>query len=207
MRVYHGGFALLGALLLLGSSGCALRRWMAPDAGPYHGPSAAAPFSPGTAKPGWQGPAPGPHAGLAGPGAPQGVQQASYPGAANEQFSILTQRLASLDDDRRAQGARIQHLENQLRDKDKALVQAALEIQEATAQMTKTREELQRWKLEMESLRGKLRGVERDNKTTLEAIIHTLEQFLDRERVARAQTPPLAPLGPTPLPSPLPMPK
>lgn len=186
MRAFSRGLAYIAAAALLSSSaGCVWAPWTNPDAtrSQAQGPGAP-PFTPGAAKPGWQGPSPAPAG---------GVQQASHTPPPNEQFSQMAQRLASLEDDRRVFAARAQQLENQLRDKDKALVQASVEIQEATAQIAKTREELQRWKLEMESVRGKLRNVERDNKTTLEAIIRTLEQFLEREGSRHVEAVPALP--------------
>jgi hypothetical protein len=167
-----------GALLALG--GCAFGNLFTPPPPGQQGaaPGPNAPHAPG--QPAWQGPSPG--AGAAQGTGPAGVQQASYPGAFNEQLSSLTQQLRASDDERKVWSARVKQLEGQLRDKDRALSQATFEIQEATAQVTKTREELQRWKQELEAVRGKLRSAERDNKTTLEAIIRTLEQFLERER-------------------------
>ncbi len=178
-------------LALLALGGCAFGNLFTPPAGQQgaaSGPNGAAngaangsangAHGPGQAA--WQGPPP---AGAAAQNAGgSGLQQASYPGAFNEQLSSLTQQLRASDDERKVWSARVKQLEGQLRDKDRALSQAAFEIQEATAQVGKTREELQRWKQELESIRGKLRSAERDNKTTLEAIIRTLEQFMERER-------------------------
>jgi len=102
-------------------------------------------------------------------------------GPPNEQFTLLMERLTAAEDDRKAMQARLFHLDQQLREKDQAIVQASGEVQEATKQIKHTREEIKRWKSDMETLRGKLRHVERENKETLEAIIKTLEKFLDSE--------------------------
>jgi hypothetical protein len=155
--------------------GCSWHEWFSR---PEHGatpagapPGSAAPAAP--PRPGWQPPEPTP--------VPPAVPSALTAGY-SEQLSLMGQRLAASEDDKRALTSRVKLLEQSVKDKDRALAQAALEIQEASAQIKSTREELHKWKQEMESLRGKLRNVERDNKVTLEAIIHTLEQFLDRDK-------------------------
>ena len=137
------------------------------------GAAPAPPGSTGFAQ-GWQ--TPGQQPGQGGPPLPPN------PGAHSEQISFMNQRLAASEDDKKVLQARVRQLEGQLRDKDRALAQASQDIQDTTQQIARTREELQRWKQELLNLRGKLQNVERDNKATLEAIIRTLEQFIDRER-------------------------
>lgn len=173
---------VVSATTLLGVSGCVTTPWTG-KVQEGNGPEmkhAAGPFAPGVVKPGpppgWQGPPPGPVA----PG-PGGVP---FPGN-SEQASFFTQKMADLDDERRVLATRITQLETQLREKDRALVQASFELQEATAQIGRTREDLDRWKNDMEKLRAKLRSMEKDSKVTLETIIHTLEQFFDRNPEAR----------------------
>lgn len=174
MRVSKRCFSWLCVMVLVGASGCSWSSLFVPG-GDIQAPPGM-PLSPGAAKPGWPagppGAVPGPNGGL-----PQGPQAGG-----NEQFSLMSQRMAAAEDDRKVLAARVKQLEVQLRDKDKALVQASLEIQEAATETAKAREDLQRWRQELETVRSKLRSVERDNKTTLEAIIRTLEQFLERER-------------------------
>jgi hypothetical protein len=154
--------------LVLGCCGCTIsvqpcRSWKAaPDAIPgdptYGVPAAArAPVPP--------------------PGLPQ-----PPPGMSSEQMALLLQRLSTSDDDRKALGARLQQLEVQLRDKDQAVVQTTYEVQESTKQMKRTRDDLVRWKQDMDGLRVKLAGMERENKVTLEAILKTLEQYVEREK-------------------------
>lgn len=172
MRAIHASILLSGMFLLAG--GCCNWRALFQPPDQHSGSAAAAaspPSSPPTAGgPGWQAPAPTP--------------AAPPPGVFNEQISLMSQQLRDTEDNKRVLAVRVRQLENQLRDKDLALKQANAEIQEAVEQVASTRKELQRWKQEMENLRGKLRNVERDNKSTLEAIIHTVEQFLDREKTA-----------------------
>ena len=187
MRIEH--CRRMGSLLLLALCGCTCGNFLTPPGGNSPGAQAA----PGAAHAGlkgqaWHGPPPGGPVGANGAG-----QQLSQTGGIGELASISAQRLSAAEDDRRVLTARVKQLEGQLREKDRALVEASLEIQDATSQITRTREELQRWKNEMEQVRGKSRNVERDSKATLEAIIRTLENFLERERDA-GRPPEVAPM-------------
>jgi hypothetical protein len=160
---------LVSALFVMGSGCCNWRALFLPPDCPGLSAQAAAQAGPSAAGPGpaWQPPAPA----LVNPG-----------GAINEELSHLSQQMRDAEENKRVLATRVRQLENQIHDKDQALKLAAAEIQDATEQIASTRKELKRWKEEMEGLRGKLRSVERDNKTTLEAIIRTLEQFLDRDK-------------------------
>lgn len=191
----HRTLFLLGLApwLILAAAGCALPAWMHMGDAKPHSAGPNPPPPPGHPGPNGQGgfgvgwPSAGPANPLGGgPPGPGGA-----PGQFNEQIALMSQRLANTEDDKKALNTRLRQLENQLRDKDRALMQASFEIQEATGQIGRTREELNRWKQEMETLRGKLRNVENDNKTTLEAIIRTLEQFLDREKLTSGQMEPM----------------
>jgi len=181
------------AITLLGASGCVgipfAGKGVAAD-----GPDmkhAGGPIQPGVVKPGpggapagWQGPAPTPGgAGPYGPGA--GMGPGGFPGSQSEQAAFFSQRMADIEDERKVLAIRITQLDSQLREKDRALVQASFELQEATSQIARTREDIDRWKGEMEKVRTKLRSVEKDSKVTLETLIHSLEQFLDRNPEAR----------------------
>lgn len=131
--------------------------------------------------------APAPPAPAPGPG-PVLRPPPPLPGIPNEQLSVLMQKMASLEDDRKALAARLQQTELQLREKDQTAVQASYEIQESTKQIRKTRDEMQRWKQEMDDLRSKIRGIEKENKATLEAILKGLEgqPEVDKEKENRA---------------------
>jgi hypothetical protein len=111
----------------------------------------------------------------------------------------LSQKMSALEDDRKVLAARMQQMDIQLQEKDKAIILANHEIKEATIQVSQTREELKRWKEEMETLRGQLRNVEKENKGTLEAIIKTLEQFMEREK-GNESTGPILPKQSPPIP-------
>lgn len=101
-------------------------------------------------------------------------------GTPSEQAAFITQRLRELEDDKAALISQVAELRKELREKDHALLQASYELKDATAQIARTREDLERWKGDMEKLRGKLRAMEKDSKVTLETIIRTLEETLDR---------------------------
>jgi hypothetical protein len=169
----------LGTVLLLCVCGCV---------GPMfggHGGQGGAPDGGFAAQ--WQAGGPRPGSKQLGQNVPAGFQQPAQPAATNDQMGLLTQKLQVTEDDRKVLAARLQQLEANLQEKEKILVLSNYEVQEAAKQVGQTREELRRWKQEMESLRGQLRNSEKENKGTLEAIIRTLEQFMDREKeVGRA---------------------
>jgi septal ring factor EnvC (AmiA/AmiB activator) len=111
------------------------------------------------------------------PAAPSAVA----PGPPNDQISFLMQRLASVEDDRKVQAVRLLQVENQLREKEQSVVRASYEIQETTSQMKKARDDLHRWKTELDDLRQRLRSMETDHQVTLDAILKTLEQYIDKD--------------------------
>lgn len=98
--------------------------------------------------------------------------------ASPDQLSFMQQRLATIEDEKKSYAVRVQQLEAQLREKDHSVVQTSYEVQESTKQLKRTREEVLRWKNEMDDLRSRMRAIERENKGTLEAILKTLEQHL-----------------------------
>jgi hypothetical protein len=122
----------------------------------------------------WQGPMPTPMEPMITPTQPP-------PAPLGEQITQMAQRVASADDDRKALTARLQLLEEQLTEKDKALVHGNLEVREATQQVQAVRQEIHRWKQESESLRAKLQNSEKENRETLEAVIRSMEQVVDRD--------------------------
>jgi septal ring factor EnvC (AmiA/AmiB activator) len=113
--------------------------------------------------------------------APAAPPAAVQPGPANDQISILMQRLANIEDVRKVQDVRLQQVENQLREKEQSVVRASYEIQESTTQMKKARDDLHRWKTELDDLRLRLRAMETDHQVTLDAILKTLEQYIDKD--------------------------
>ena len=94
---------------------------------------------------------------------------------------MMSQRVASAEDDRKALAARLQLVEQELFEKEKAFARGAQEIQEATQQVQNARKEMQRWKQESEALRAKLQSIEKENRETLESVIHSMEQVVERD--------------------------
>jgi hypothetical protein len=118
----------------------------------------------------------------------------------NEQISMMSQRLASAEDDRKVLASRLHLIETQLEEKEKALAMATREIQESTAQVVRARNELQQWKKDTKGLRDRVATMEKENRETLETMVKTLEQVLERDGdVSKRPDLPLA--------DPLPMPK
>ncbi len=115
---------------------------------------------------------------------PAGAQPPTPASPSNDQLSLMSYKLQATEDDRKVLAARLQQLEVRLQEKEKVIVLSNYEVQEAARQVNQTREELKRWKQEMETLRSQLRSTEKENKGTLEAIIRTLEQFMEREKEA-----------------------
>ena len=113
--------------------------------------------------------------------APAAPPALAPPGLPNDQISFLMQRLASVEDDRKVQAVRLQLVENQLREKEQSVVRASYEIQETTTQMKKARDDLHRWKTELDDLRQRLRAMETDHQVTLDAILKTFEQYIDKD--------------------------
>ena len=159
-------------LSLLLVCGCSLPLWQKDEA-PLHSADTVSQ---------WQG---APQQGPGGPGAhpdPALPLHQPRPLPMNEQISQMSQRLASADDDRKVLASRLHMVETQLEVKEKALAAATQEIQEATAQVVRTRNDLQQWKKDTKVLRDRLGSMEKDNRETMETMIKTLEQVLERDR-------------------------
>jgi hypothetical protein len=169
------GLCCLAALLFCGCS--LLDSW-----GGSHGPGA-------DAHPGSQGDPHGQH----GPLSPDhGPPMPPQPGM-GEQIALVSERLAATEDDRKILAARLQQMQDLLIEKDRALIVVTREVQEATSQVAHTRAELQEWKREMAKLRDRAGSAEKDSKATLESVIRTLEQLLERDPAAIKGPEPLLP--------------
>jgi hypothetical protein len=162
----------IASLALCVVGGCSVLPWHSDEEAPHHGDAVSH----------WQTPAP-----LA-PAEPAQNADAATPLhqprvlPMNEQLSLMSQRVASAEDDRKVLASRMHIIELQLEEKEKALAAAKLEIQESTTQVVHARNELQQWQKESKALREKMTNMERDNRDTLEATIKTLEQVLERDR-------------------------
>jgi chromosome segregation ATPase len=163
----------VGAVLLLSTCGC-VGHMFGGAGGAAHDGGLAAPWQGGAARTG----------GKLGQAPAVPAQQLTSPAPANEQISLMSNRLQATEDDRRVLAARLQQLESRLQEKEKVIVLSNYEVQEAARQVSQTRDELKRWKQEMETLRTQLRSSEKENKGTLETMIRTLEQFMEREKEA-----------------------
>lgn len=90
----------------------------------------------------------------------------------------LQSKAAEAEQDRQRLVQRIRELEAALADKEHALGQVSEEIRAGTDEVARTRSELQRWNREMSDLRARLQAAERENVTTLQSVITTLEHML-----------------------------
>jgi hypothetical protein len=115
----------------------------------------------------------------------------------NDQISLMSQKLAASEDDRKVLAAHLENVMAQLDEKDKALALATREVQEATAQIVRTRNDLQVWKKDALAMRDKVGNMEKEQRELLETIIKTLEKSLERDPAKMAD-----PLGVEPLPLP-----
>jgi septal ring factor EnvC (AmiA/AmiB activator) len=111
------------------------------------------------------------------------------PPTPSDQISLMSQRLASAEDDRKVLATRLQQAETLLEEKEQALFVTGKEIQAATEEVGRTRADLQRFKQEMESLRGRLKNIEKEDRETLESIIRMLEQMLDQDKAKKQPAP------------------
>lgn len=127
---------------------------------------------------------------------PPGTDLKPQPVPVPEQVSLMAQKVASAEDDRKALAARLQLLETQLLEKEKALVQGSLEVRDATQQVHNARQDIERWKQETDTLRTKLQNMEKENRETLEAVIRSMEQVVDRDP-NKAPLPTAVPKTPT----------
>jgi hypothetical protein len=97
----------------------------------------------------------------------------------------LTARLNLTEEEKKALAVRVQQLEQTLEQKEKALTQSTREVQAATEEVAKARADLQRWRQEVVALRDKLRGAEKENLATLQALASVLEKFLEQEKAGK----------------------
>jgi hypothetical protein len=162
---------LLVASSLLVAGGCSLVPWR----------SDATPAPPADSVSQWHGATP---PGTGGQGANDAALPLHQPRSLpiNEQISLMSQRMASSEDDRKVLASRLHLVETQLEEKERALAVATKEIQETTTQVVRARNELQQWKKDTKVLRDRLGSLEKENRETLEATIKTLEQVLERDK-------------------------
>jgi hypothetical protein len=155
----------------------------APANGSAPGNGAAAPTAPGAA------PAVAPAGGVA--PAPILPLNLTPPESPQDAISLLSQRLAANDDERKVLAARLAQIELVLREKEKALDEAREEITGATNEIAKARAELRAYKQQVEELREKLRAAEKKNDELMEKSLEIMRKAeQERERPLVPPTPP-----------------
>ncbi len=189
----HGRFPLCRALApaaLLLACGCTLTPLVKPGAAPVR-PAAT---QPGTAVPAGAAPAPAQTGGVAAAGASAPILPLNLTPAESPQdaISLLSQRLAANDDDRKVLAARLAQVETTLQEREKALDDAREVIGNADTEVTRSRAEIKRLRSQVDDMRDKLRGAEKDKKELLEKTEKALE-LLERCEKERAATPAPAP--------------
>lgn len=98
------------------------------------------------------------------------------PESPQDQISLLSQKLAGFDDDRKLLAARLAQVEATLQDREKALGEVSDEIRATSEEVTRTRAEIRRVKQENADLRAKLNETEKENIRLLERINKMLEK-------------------------------
>lgn len=203
---FHGRIALgrvLAPAALLFACGCTLTplvspRAVAPAGAPAQHTAAASPAGAsapgnGAAAPGAPGVAPSvaPAVGVASAPAPILPLNLTPPESPQDAISLLSQRLAANDDERKVLAARLAQIELLLREKEKALDEAREEITGATNEIAKARAELRAYKQQVEELREKLRAAEKKNDELMEKSLEIMRKAeQERERPLVPPTPP-----------------
>jgi uncharacterized protein (DUF342 family) len=178
-RGWWAGMA--AALLLAGCTGWQLTP--APPSAP--GPMPAAPVNPAATG----GQPPVESAQLHGRPGASGTRLNLAPGeTAVDRALEVSQKLSSLEEEKRTLTARVQELQNVLQDRERALGDAKSEVQAAKEDVARTRADLERWKQEVAGLRDRLRNAEKENVTTLQSVVQMLEQMMEHDKtVAQPQ--------------------
>lgn len=98
------------------------------------------------------------------------------PESPQDAISLLHQRLAANDDERKTLAARLVQVEMLLQEKEKALEEAREEIGNASSEITQARGEIRRYRQVSDEMRDKLRQCEKENRELLERSIKILEK-------------------------------
>ncbi len=109
---------------------------------------------------------------------------------ASVQAAELSQRLAETRDENKVLAARVLELQGWLDEKVRALDQARSEVRAVTAEVARTRDEIQRWRREADGLRQRALHAEQENQASLRAMAQLVQMMLDQEAAARPGTPP-----------------
>lgn len=179
------GGLLIGVASLLAVSGCTISfHPMSAFSMPNSHPPAPVnpnPPPPGPLDPNLPPPIPYPGVNRSNYGPNQGPGQGPNPNLPPNSDVAMAwrQRLMASEEERKVLLDRIQEIEGQLQEKNVAVRQANFEVQDSIKQIRRTRDDITRWKQEMDDLRTKIRSMEVENKATLETIVKTLERYVE----------------------------
>ncbi len=104
-----------------------------------------------------------------------------------DQVSAMRQQWAGAADRIQLLTAKLQQAEKVLHDRDQALVEGARETHDAQQEIDRTRKEIERWKKDVLSLRGRVHALEKENRDTLEMVIRTIERMMQEKQAPRGE--------------------
>ncbi len=143
----------------------------------------------------WAGPGPGPGAGprraTATADTPASIRQVSVDEPASRQAAETAQHLADSRDESKTLAARVQDMQAIIDEKTRALEAARNEVRLVSAEVARTREEIDHWRHEVASLRERAEKAEKDNQNSLKALIQLLE-MIEKESSTPARPPALS---------------
>jgi predicted nuclease with TOPRIM domain len=103
-----------------------------------------------------------------------------------------SQKLAASQDQVKELLARVHQLESMMVEKDQQLLSMSAEMGAAHEEVAHARQEMHHWREELAELRTKLGNAEKENLTTLQTMVSSLESALatdKKENAAKAQEP------------------
>jgi septal ring factor EnvC (AmiA/AmiB activator) len=91
----------------------------------------------------------------------------------------LAQRLGVVEAEKQALAIHVRQLEAALEARDRMLAESAREVEQATAEMTATRNDLRALRKELAAVSGQMRQSEKADLDSMKAILASLEKLLD----------------------------
>lgn len=164
-----GAFGLAGTLLMSGCFGQAGSAGLEHSSLSARPPGGFGPVGPGGPTP------PGASGGPPGP-----VNLAGYNQLAEYQAADATQKLAELQDENKSLLARFQGVQALLEERERVVLASRGEVQTAMQEVKQARQEIVRCRQEIASLRDHIRTTEKENQSSLQALVSALESVLDR---------------------------